>query len=432
VLRLRWVSLFGQLLILGVAQRWFDAQLQWSVAAVALSFGFLSNVALDWWLRRRSPIRDADSGEIVNAVTESVTTTRFAQVAGWVLCFDTLVLTALLAASGAAANPFTTAYIVHIVLAALLLDRRWTTAVTALSAACFAVLFLFPRVCHVTVGENYSHHLHGMWWAFATAAATVAYLVREISLKIETQRAQIAELERRARENTHIASLSTLAAGAAHELRTPLSTIAVAVHEMRRNVVQKKDQDDLDLIDAEIERCQQILWNLGPKFSEQERQCVPVLASQVATHLIEELRTTPELVQKQSTGLSKPVVLGSADGSARTFSVESELRSVLRSLIKNAQDALENVGTRVVLSVQQEAGSVCFAIEDDGEGMSESVIQRACDPFFTTKEPGKGMGLGLFLAQTYAQNAGGSLRLESRSGRGTRAELRLPALRGNR
>jgi two-component system sensor histidine kinase RegB len=116
------------------------------------------------------------------------------------------------------------------------------------------------------------------------------------------------------------------------------------------------------------------------------------------------------------------------DRQLRTVCVESELKSILTGLVKNSEDALGDVGSRIVLSVRKESGHVCFSVEDDGIGMSSATVRRACDPFFTTKEPGQGLGLGLFLARTYAENAGGTLQLWSEPGKGTRAELWLPAL----
>jgi two-component system sensor histidine kinase RegB len=96
---------------------------------------------------------------------------------------------------------------------------------------------------------------------------------------------------------------------------------------------------------------------------------------------------------------------------------------VLLSLIKNAFDATES-NQPVAIDVAATSRSFRFTIEDQGSGMPPDVLRRAGEPFFTTKEPGRGVGLGLFLARIFAERSGGSLSL--RSGRGTVAVLELP------
>jgi two-component system sensor histidine kinase RegB len=97
----------------------------------------------------------------------------------------------------------------------------------------------------------------------------------------------------------------------------------------------------------------------------------------------------------------------------------------LRNLLANAFDATAPDGS-VRLSVSTQAAELAFSVADDGPGMSESVLGRATEPFFTTKPRGQGMGLGLFLAQSVAEQMGGRLELSSRVGRGTVVTLSLP------
>jgi two-component system sensor histidine kinase RegB len=94
-------------------------------------------------------------------------------------------------------------------------------------------------------------------------------------------------------------------------------------------------------------------------------------------------------------------------------------------LVDNALDASPDA-TAVELCIYQRDGRVAFEVRDHGTGMSQDVIRRAGEPFFTTKPPGEGMGLGLFLARIIAEKFGGSLKLESEPGNGTRARIELP------
>src|SRR5262249_12445750 len=101
------------------------------------------------------------------------------------------------------------------------------------------------------------------------------------------------------------------------------------------------------------------------------------------------------------------------------------LEQVVTSLTRNGLDASGESG-RVSLALALEGSALTIAVVDRGEGMSAEALARAGEPFFTTKEPGRGMGLGLFLARTLVTQLGGTLQLDSTLGRGTRALVRLP------
>jgi two-component system sensor histidine kinase RegB len=103
------------------------------------------------------------------------------------------------------------------------------------------------------------------------------------------------------------------------------------------------------------------------------------------------------------------------------------ISQALRNLLSNAFDASGPSGhVRLDVSESAARGELSFSVSDDGPGMSESVLSRATEPFFTTKARGHGMGLGLFLAQSVAEQMGGRLELSSQPGRGTLAKLVLP------
>jgi two-component system, sensor histidine kinase RegB len=104
--------------------------------------------------------------------------------------------------------------------------------------------------------------------------------------------------------------------------------------------------------------------------------------------------------------------------------VQATIQS-LAALIKNALDA-SAPGENVIVRAVFEDSRIVFSVCDSGEGMPETVLRRVAEPFFTTKEPGKGMGLGTFLVRTFAERLGGELSFESVPGKGTTATLHLP------
>jgi two-component system sensor histidine kinase RegB len=97
----------------------------------------------------------------------------------------------------------------------------------------------------------------------------------------------------------------------------------------------------------------------------------------------------------------------------------------LHGILKNAQDACSSAG-HITLEARSQAGAVEIEVRDSGSGMPSDVLARAGEPFFTTKQPGSGMGLGIFLSRSVVERLGGSLELRSAIGRGTTATLRLP------
>lgn len=397
LVRLRWLALVGQLAAIAMARLAFDLAIAVEVALVLLAVGAASNVALTRSARR------------------GVEGARVAVIVGGVLVLDTLLLTGMLALSGSATNPFSIFYLVQISLAAVVLGARWTTLVAALSIACFALLFTVPSP---SSGHHahFASHLHGMWVAFTLAAVLVAFFVRRIATTIAVQREQIAELREHAARSARLASLTTLAAGAAHELGTPLGTIAVAAHEVHRSTQQTPEaadiREDMELIVAEVERCQEILGKLSARCD-----------ASITEELVALRDVEPHLRARLGAPAAARVRFDVApEAAARSVPKEHTLQSLV-ALVRNALDA--SAGD-VAVSVAERDREVVISVEDRGEGMDSSVLAQAGDPFFTTKSPGHGLGLGLFLVRAFAESLGGRLELDSRPGEGTRARVVLP------
>jgi two-component system sensor histidine kinase RegB len=95
------------------------------------------------------------------------------------------------------------------------------------------------------------------------------------------------------------------------------------------------------------------------------------------------------------------------------------------ALVRNALDA-SPPGARVRVLVREQGQEAQIAVEDGGTGSPAAVLQRIGEPFFTTKQPGRGMGLGVFLVRAFVESQGGELRIESKPGVGTSARMRIP------
>lgn len=347
---------------------------------------------------------------------------------GSVLVLDTLTLTALLALSGGPSNPFSVLYMVQVALAAVVLGSAWTWTVVTLSIAGFASLFLL----HVPLSELSMHggtshgarfdlHLYGMLLAFAIAAILIAYVVTRVSQTLRAREAQLAEARERNARSERLAALTTLAAGAAHELGTPLGTIAVVARELEREAEREHGEsaigEDARLIRAEVDRCRTILDQLGTQSGESAGEAPST------TNVAQLVRDATELVGEDR---AARLQLHCAEDVGNARLPRAAFARALANLLKNAFDA-SAPEAGVQLGIRRTGGALVFEVQDDGAGMSPDVLERATEPFYTTKDQGEGMGLGLFLARALAEQLGGRLELDSAPDRGTTVRLEVPA-----
>ncbi len=408
LVRLRWLAIAGQLAAIVLYHRELDMALPWRAVVPLLGFTALTNLALALWLRRHPAPREPDR-LMVAALT-----------------LDTATLTVLLATTGGAANPFTIFYIAHIVLAAVVLTTRSTVWITVLSALCFGALFLLPADEHAHHHHDgmmmpdpmLGAHLRGMWIAFAIAATVIAFFVRKISLTIAEQHEQIARLRERDASRARLASLAALAAGAAHELGTPLGTIAVAAREMELECTRHGVDDgalaDVRLIIEEVQRCRSILGGMSAHAGEEDLRLRRVPARELLEGVRARFDERHAAAIRIRVPAGEPAIVCPPEATVRT----------LASLVKNAFDA--GADDAVELEALPQSEATCIVVRDRGHGMSEAVLARAGEPFFTTKEPGAGMGLGLFIARSLVESLGGRLELQPREGGGTEVRVTLP------
>ncbi len=394
LVRLRWGAALGQSAVILLARWAFGLELPLVALFAVIAVELASNVACAWLFER--------AGEWLLAL---------------VMAFDVALLTALLHLSGGSFNPFNFLYLVHIALAAVVLRPAYTWGLVALSLGCFASLFggFLGLPQHVHHAEQMEMHLRGMWLAFAVAAVFIVYFVGRIRRALSERDAELEESRKKAARSEKLASLATLAAGAAHELATPLGTIAVATGEMQDALARddkRSVEEDAALIRAQVQRCRAILDQMAAGDAPGE-------ALERVT-----LVDLAESVAKAMGGHGAIEV--NLDGAAE-LAVQVPRRATeqaLRGLVKNACDA--SGGGRVVLGGGSADGELWLEVKDQGSGMTPDVLARAAEPFFTTKDPGSGMGLGLFLAHALAEQLGGRLDIDSTPARGTTVRFVLP------
>jgi two-component system sensor histidine kinase RegB len=407
LVRLRWGVIIGQAVFVSAVHYFMNVPLPLVALGSILAVEIATNLGCLAWLRRSTRVREHHVGSLV--------------------ALDVVLFSLLLYFTGGPTNPFSFLYLIHIALAAVVLQPRWMWALVALALLCSALLFVYhvPLATghagheHHDHGHDYGMHLRGMWLALAVAATFIVYFLQRVMRELSERDAELALAREKTAQHERLASLATLAAGAAHELASPLSTIAVVSKELERRLAVHASADeiaDARLVREQVERCRAILSQMaadaGEPLGDVPRRLTP--RELIATAL-EDL-TGSERVH---------VTIAPADEDAALVALPRPLAQALRSLLKNALDA--SVADRTIdLLVTRAAGEWRLEVRDRGSGMTPEVEAHAVEPFFTTKPTGQGMGLGLFLSKSVAEQHGGRLEIRSRAGVGTRAALLVP------
>lgn len=418
LIRLRWVAVVGQFITIGVASIAFRIELQLIPLLLVVGLTGVSNFAFSVWFAQqmRRGATAIDGGQILGVIVA-------------VMTLDLLSLTVLLYFSGGTANPFLVFYFVNLALAAVVLPARWSWTLTVIAVLCLAFLFIthIPLsdletiiIKHSSTGEGVSLGQIGLLVALTACSVVVVYFVTRVTRELRQRERQLRTAEQQRAQAKQLEALGTLAAGAGHELATPLSTIAVVSKELTRHLdgvdVPASVLEDVTLIRAEVDRCRAILDRMSVSLGRNEDEPwteIPVstLVADVLDGLGENHRVTAQL-----------------DDAAKNQTVrvpEQTIAQAIRGVVQNALDASET-DQLVELSATANGGNVNIEIRDRGQGMSEEAFSRAGEPFYTTKEPGQGMGLGLFLTRSVVERLGGSLELHSPGGEGVKAVIRIP------
>jgi two-component system sensor histidine kinase RegB len=379
-------------------------------------------------------------------------------LAGAHLLIDALALTIVLALSGGPANPFTIFYFLPITLATQV-SPRWTWVLAGVCVACFAGLFVLapvevapvevapaevapadphaehahhhhvehhvdtpPPVTEVHVDDHDEHfagHQRGMWVAFGLAGVLITVFVHRTALALARQRDELARLRQAGLEDRHLAALGTLAAGAAHELGTPLATIKLLADELPHMDASESAAAHATMRE-QLARCKLILSRMASP--ELRVSALGVGESWAVAELADEI---------ESLELDVPLSLAAGEGllvrrCRQPFEVLTQL---VRELISNAAQACRRTGDAsrgVDVRLGERDGRLHIDVVDHGVGMDAAALASAFDPFYSTRPEGQGMGLGLYLARAHLRQLGGSIRLTSAPGEGTTVHVELP------
>lgn len=337
------------------------------------------------------------------------------------LGFDLLIHSALLYYTGGSTNPFVAYYLVPLTIAAATLPWMYSVVLSGMALTGYTALLIWYQPLHIE-GDQFhalliSLHLFGMWLNFALSAAFITFFVAKMAKSVRDQEELQASHREEALRDQQLLAVATQAAGAAHELSTPLSTMSVLLTELR---LEYRDtfalQDDLALLQEQIRLCKGTLHNLvraaeADRRQAVERQSVVVWFEHCINrwHLMRPEATYHYEYEGEST---TPELIPHAD-----------LTQALLNLLNNATDACPD---QLQIKLVWDQHCIRITIRDRGPGVPLQIAEQLGKPFITTK--GKGLGLGLFLSQASVTRAGGTVKLYSQDGGGTLTELCLPRL----
>lgn len=399
---LRNLAIAGQLIVIATVYHWLHVSLPITGLLVLVLILICFNLLIGLRLRLRWPA-------------------TYPEVSAQ-LAIDMLILGALLYLSGGATNPFVSLYLLPVAIAAVALPRRYAWSVAALAIVLYSCLMKW-FVPLDYIGENmhgmFSLHVGGMWIDFIISALLMAGFLIHMAAAVKKRDQQLASMREASLRNEHINAVGALAAGAAHELGTPLSTVAILVSELEAlHVNEPEIREDLGLIAGQIRLCRERLSELLDISGHPRGQAMQTMM----------LRTFLEGVFDRWR-LMRPTVTAEIlwQPSFRDCRIVADpgLSQTLISLLNNAADAtFDSGGSRVTANVTSDDELLHILIDDEGPGLDEATRARLGETFFTTKE--QGWGLGLAISNINLSRLHGEITLKSREAGGIRTEIRLP------
>jgi two-component system sensor histidine kinase RegB len=395
LITLRWLALAGQAVTLTVAAQVLRFPAPYAACAVVIGVGAWLNLLLTLNPISRRTARDWEAA---------------AQLA-----FDIVQLAALLYLTGGIANPFALLLIAPVTLAGASLPVRYASGLAGLAIAATIALALTALPLPWVAGNTLTLPLvyrFGLAIALILGIAFAAGYAHQAASEASRMELALNVTEVVLAREQRMSALGALAAAAAHELGTPLATIAVVAKEMAREAPEGPMREDAELLISQAQRCRDILRRLGeqPAATDEVHERMSLL--QFVREVVEPYAAA-EQVRVEA------VVSGAAGVEAPDVWRWPEVLHAMTSLVENAFDFARK---EILVTARFDATTVAIEVRDDGPGFSPQVLAKLGEPYVTSR-PGAegsrtghiGMGLGFFIAKTLLERTGAVV--EFRNGR---------------
>jgi len=401
LISLRWLSV-AAMLAMSLASIWLvgAASLLARLSSIALVVG-CANITLFLYTRTRRGRSEA-----------SPLLSPFAH-----LVFDLVAWTNFIFFSGGATNPLISVFLPLVAIGAMVLGRFQAWLFGGMAILAYSYLWFFHQP--LAIADAYtatSLHIFGMWLVFVVSDVVLVWFILQISKAVRERDAALADSREQAIRNDWLVSMGSLAAGAAHELSTPLGTMNVVLDDLLDDAtVPDSIRSDLTLMQRQIDKCKRALAQLTDRATETRvsgRRCSGALAW--LERVIDEW-----------------VVLNPGTDVTRRLSHHLRDMKVINDIalergVANCLDNAQHAGASIIhVEADVRDKGLCVSISDDGAGISAVALESFRSGLPVASE--HGMGVGLLLARVAAERHGGSIEISAaEDGSGSRVTLWIP------
>lgn len=404
LLRLRTIAIVGQTLTLLVTGLLVDIDLPY--LSLAAGVVLLAALNLLTWLRLNHPHRFG-----MRRMPSLDNRTFFYQI-----LVDIAVLTFLLFLAGGPFNPFHDMYLLPLTIAAAALPPAYVWRVVVISLGCYTWVAFYYVPLSIDLARTPNLYIFSEWFNQVILAILISYFGLRIARGVRHRDHLIEEAHAKELRNGAAVAVGSVAAGVAHELGSPLSTISIVLSEMRAEY--KNDQEigpSLAIMANSLDACKQTLGGLRTFVQSLNRADGAISVDTLIENVIDRYRNIrPGVTLKVAMEGPRPAPLIHPD---------LALQQAIMNLLNNAGDVSQD---SVQVEVLWDDNNVRVRVIDQGPGISPELADKLGEILVTTKPPEKGTGLGLFLTNITMHRLGGKLRLSNCEGGGACAELLLP------
>ncbi len=401
LLQLRLLLICAQALGLAFIGARFDLAVPWGIVVPVL--GAMAIYTAWSWLRLDAG-RDTGTAEFARQCAA-----------------DLSALTVLIYFTGGSVNPFISLFLLPIVFAAAALPMRASVGIAIAAVACYTLLMFFS----VPIGGGHDHgahgravelHLWGMWYGFVLSAGCIAYFVARIATTLRDHDRALARARERALEAERIVALGTLAAGTAHELGTPLATMASLAKDLDTDLAEQPVlRASVVTLREQIARCKESLARLAADAGELPADSGrPSTADEFLGGLLAEWR-------REQGDLDVTIEVAGPQPAPRILA-DRTLQQALFNVLNNAADASSR---HVEARAAWDERTMWLDVRDDGPGIDRAVREQVGRHIISTKGE-RGLGIGLYLAHGVLSRLGGRVEFGTPPGGGTVVHVEIP------
>jgi two-component system sensor histidine kinase RegB len=368
------------------------------------------------------------------------------------ICIDVISIAALLYLTGGASNPIAWVFLVPLIITAIMLPQDYAWYMVILTTSMYSILIPFnvplPAIAphmpdtssmmhpnpemtsedvvmmahNISDNQYFNLHIFGMWFGFVFSAGIVAFFVAELAKMLKIRERKLADARENALRDERVVALGTLAASAAHDMGTPLGTIAIVVHELIQDYPVRhypEFNEKMEILKNQVNRCKEALSLMSASAGEMRAESGKVmLVTDYIDNVLYQWRSHKPTAKLQF--IIDPDIAADAE-----IIAERTLTHALINILNNAVEA-SDPEKGIEFHASWSKTEMNLKIRDFGPGFPAEIVE------FAGKQPvnskNKGLGVGLFLTYSTIHRMDGKIELKNMATGGACVEINLPLL----